>query len=74
MSNKTKLMAEMRTDVSILLAEIKDVFKSYNWSLQKITLLARDPANDEMRVMLTNEDEGGLAKVAELVIMKGVES
>lgn len=71
---KSGLMAEMRTEVALLLVQIQDVFKDYNQPLPKITLLARDPANDDMRVMLTNEDESGLAKVAELVVMKGVES
>jgi hypothetical protein len=72
--NKDQLMAEMRTNVAVLLAEIETVFRRYSLPLSKVTLIARDPANDEMRVTLTNEDESGLAKVAELVVMKGVES
>lgn len=63
---KTQLLNQMRIDVGTLLIEIEDIFTAYSLPLTGITLIARDPANDKMFVLLTNEDEPGLASALAL--------
>lgn len=70
--DKTQLMNEMRLDVGCLLVEIEDVFTNYGLPLTGITLVARDPANDNMIVVLTNEDGEGRQRALELAISDGM--
>lgn len=70
--DKTRLMNEMRVDVGCFLVEIEDVFKAYGLPLTGITLVARDPANDNMIVVLTNEDGAGRKRALELAISDGM--
>lgn len=57
--DKRQLMDQMRMDVGLLLVEIEDEFKRYGLPITNITLVARDPANDKMIVVLSNEDAAG---------------
>ena len=66
--DKTQLMSELRLDLGALLVEIEDVFKAYGLPITGITLVARDPANDNMIVVLTNEDGAGLEYAVNLVL------
>lgn len=70
--DKTQLMNEMRMEVAERLIEIEDVFKNYGLPLTGITLVARDPANDNMIVVLTNEDGAGRKRALELGITDGM--
>lgn len=70
--DKTQLMNEMRMEVAELLIGIEDVFKNYGLPLTGITLVARDPANDDMIVVLTNEDGKGRKRALELGITDGM--
>lgn len=70
--DKTQLMNEMRVEVGCLLVEIEDVFASYGLPLTGITLVARDPSNDNMIIVLTNEDAEGRKRALELGITDGM--
>ena len=70
--HKTELLNEMRFEVGCLLVEIEDVFKNYGLPITGITLVARDPANDHMIVVLTNEDGEGRKRALELAISDGM--
>lgn len=71
-TDKTQLLNQMRFDVGCLLVEIEDVFKNYGLPMTGITLVARDPANDNMIVVLTNEDGEGRQRALALAITDGM--
>ena len=66
--DKTQLLNQMRMDVADLLVEIEYVITNYGLPLTGITLVARDPANDDMIIVLTNEDGPGRKRALELGI------
>lgn len=70
--NKKHLMDQMRIDVAMLLVEAEEIFKSYSLPITGITLVARDPTNDNMFVILTNEDEEGKEYALNLALKPGV--
>ena len=71
-TDKTQLLNQMRFDVGCLLVEIEDVFKNYGLPMTGITLVARDPANDNMIVVLTHEDGEGRQRALALAITDGM--
>lgn len=59
MTREDKLIA-LKNDVASKLDEIEALARSWNLPLSKLTLIARDPANDKMFIVITNEDAAGL--------------
>lgn len=63
---KINHMHEMQLEVEEHLLKIEQVFRQWSLPLSLTTLIARDPDNDNMIVVLTNEDADGLKKAASL--------
>lgn len=61
-------LASLRLDLSLRLLKIEDYLRSRGVAMENITLIARDPNNDKMFVVLTNEDSAGLGKVCAMAI------
>lgn len=58
----------LQLDLSLRLLKIEDYLRSRGVAMEKITLIARDPNNDRMFVVLTNEDSAGLGKACAMAI------
>ena len=63
---KINHMHEMQLEVEEHLLKIEQVFRQWSLPLSLTTLIARDPDNDNMIVVLTNEDAEGLKKATKL--------
>lgn len=61
-------MQAFQQHIAVRLVEIEDEMKGWGLPMSKLTLIARDPNNDKMIVVLTNEDEAGLAYAATLAV------
>lgn len=54
--NTEESKIQLNLDIAEKLLEIEDLCRSYHFpQLTRYTLIARDPANDEMIVVVTNE-------------------
>ena len=58
---------ELRTQIALKLLEIEEICRYRNAPVENITLIARNPRNDNMFVVVTNEDSAGLGKARELI-------
>ena len=65
-----EVLYEMQLELEMHLLNIQAVFRHYNLPLTKVTLIARDPGNDRMIVVLGNEDKAGLEKACFLATMQ----
>lgn len=72
MATKQELMLDMQLDIEEHLGFIEQVFQCYGLPMSGVTLIARDPADDNMIVVLTNEDLLGLEKACALAIKQQV--
>ncbi len=65
--NKRILMAELRLEIAGKLCEIEDLCHSYGLtSITRITCIARDPENDNMAILTTNEPDGAATTALEV--------
>jgi hypothetical protein len=56
---KTELTEMLRLDIGLKMLEIEDTFRKYGLkTITNLTLVARDPDNDNMYIVLTNDDLG----------------
>lgn len=55
--DKRQIMNQMRMDIAELLVQIEDVIKGYGLPMTGITLVARDPTNDKMILVLSSESD-----------------
>lgn len=59
--DKQEALKSLNQHVAMRLVQIEDTCRNYGLpSMTKFTLIARDPDNDNMCVVVTNEDEDGL--------------
>jgi hypothetical protein len=68
MKTKAQLMEDLKDEITNLLIEIEDTYKRFGLPLSQITLIARDPANDNMIILLTNETEVSLDHAIKLAL------
>ena len=69
MSNESLPMRKLRTALSLRLMNIEDFLKSQGLStLSKLTLIVRDPDNDNAYICVSNEDQVGLEKACALAV------
>ena len=61
-------MQAFQRQIAVRLVEIEDEMKGWGLPMSKFTLIARDPNNDKMIIVLTNEDEAGLSYAATLAV------
>jgi hypothetical protein len=61
-------MSLFRQDIGVKLVEIEDLCQRWGLPITKLTLIARDPLNDAMFVVLTNEDRPGLQHAIALAL------
>lgn len=61
-------MQSFKIDIGVKLVEIEDRCKAWGLSTTKLTLIARDPDNDKMLIVLTNEDRSGLQHATTLAL------
>lgn len=57
-----------KLDIGVKLVEIEDACKAWGLPITKLTLIVRDPDNDKMFVVLTNESRAGLQHAASLAL------
>jgi hypothetical protein len=57
-----------KLDIAEKLIEIEDRCKAWGLPITKLTMIARDPNNDKMLVVLTNEDRAGLQQATALAL------
>jgi len=57
---KEEMLLEMQLEAEVYLMKIEEVFRRYGLHLDGMTMIARATTNDDMIVVLTNEDVGGL--------------
>ena len=72
MDTQSKLES-LRTQIALKLIEIENITRERNVPMENITLIARDPDNDEMFVVVTNETREGLDKAGRVIIQAGKE-
>lgn len=70
MANKQELMIQMQLDIEYHLREIEMIITSYGLPPMTITLIARDPGNDNMNFLLTRETKLGLVRATELALIQ----
>lgn len=69
MSNESLPMRKLRTALSLRLMNIEDFLKSQGLpTLSKLTLIVRDPDNDNAYICVSNEDQAGLEKACALAM------
>lgn len=54
-------LLDLQADIEVHLARIEKIFKPH----MRLTLIARDPSNDESDVLLTRDDLNEVSKVIE---------
>lgn len=64
------LLSQLRFEISDKLCEIEEICNSYSLPLTRFSLLARDPSNDEMGILLTNEPDADLSRMAEVMMKR----
>lgn len=63
---KPALMKQLRLDVAFELDQIGQMLgRVWGLPLPKLTLIARDPNNDNMIIVTTNEDQAGLERAGD---------
>lgn len=73
MKTKAQLMEDLREEIATALCVIEDTCKSYGLPMSQITLIARDPDNDNMIILLTNETtEASLEHAIKLALKQKV--
>lgn len=61
MKSVEKLKTELKNAIAMHCIEIEDLARTYGLPLKNVTVIARDPDNDKMIVVVTNEEgDGGL--------------
>lgn len=66
--SQAELMRELKDEVASRCAEVETISADYGLPLTKVTVIARDPSNDNMYLCVTNEDEAGLQKACGLAL------
>jgi len=65
-----EIMYEVRHTLALRLMEIEEYMCSMGATMPNITLIMRDPANDEMILVVTSEDQEGLEKACRIAPKK----
>ena len=68
MNYESIAMRAMRLEIAGKLLKMDDRFRELGISMSNLTLIARDPANDNMFVCVTNETDEGLQKATALAL------
>jgi hypothetical protein len=69
MNEKTqRLMRELKREIADKCVEIEDISRDYGLPLSKITVMARDPSNENMYLVVTNEDDAGLKYACDIAL------
>lgn len=61
-------MRELKDEIAIRCDGIEQLCRRYGLPLSKITVIARDPTNDNMYTVVTNESESGLEEACALAL------
>lgn len=69
--DKRQLINQMRIDIAEWLVQIEDVIKGYGLPMTGITLVARDPTNDKMILVLSSESDTDMRDALRLAAADG---
>jgi hypothetical protein len=68
MSNEANAMRNLRTDIALQLVKLEERLRALGVPMDNLTLIARDPANDNVFICVTNENPVGLLRACGLAL------
>ncbi len=66
--NKQQLMQDLKNEIAERCCDIETLARDYSLPISKVTVIARDPRNENMYVVVTNENDDGLKAACDLAL------
>mgnify|MGYP006921319859 CR=1 FL=1 len=71
--SKREQMLDMQLEIEGCLSSIESVLRRWGLPMSKLTLIARDPSNDKMTLVITNESQESLQEATAWALSKSLD-